>query len=176
MRRFTAITSVFSILIVVFVAGFARGTATQNATPDAANLPPLIQAWIDTYEAEDAAAFAALFTPDGIYEDVPAGHAAQGTAEIIEFVEGYFEGQDDYVFVPTTFYQGEGWAVLEFLTSATDAASGIRIIDVPIATVFELEDGSIRRSSDYYDRVGVLEQLGLLPGDDESTEAGTPVP
>ncbi len=66
--------------------------------------------------------------------------------------------------------------MLETNTSATDAESGQRVTGVRIATVFELDDGRIRRSSDYYDLVGVFEQLGLLEMGEATPETGTPAP
>ena len=63
--------------------------------------------------------------------------------------------------------------MMEFLLSVNDAGSGIRIENVRVATVFEMEDGLIRRSSDYYDGSGVMEQLGLLP-DEGATADGPP--
>jgi uncharacterized protein (TIGR02246 family) len=150
--------------------------AQEAATPTSAvALPPLFQAWLDTYEVEDAAGFAALYTPDGIYEDVPSGSPARGREEIEAAAASYFEYQDEYQFVPTAFFLGDDWAMMELLLSATDAESGIRVENVRVATVFELQDGLIRRSSDYYDGLTVMEQLGLLPGD-AAAAAGTPVP
>jgi len=73
------------------------------------------------------------------------------------------------------FFQGDGWALLEVNSSATDAETGQRVTGVRIATVFELDGGLIRRSSDYYDLAGILAQLGAFP--DEGTPlAGTPTP
>ena len=63
--------------------------------------------------------------------------------------------------------------MMEFLLSVNDAGSGIRIENVRVATVFEMEDGLIRRSSDYYDGIGVMEQLRLLP-DEGATADGPP--
>lgn len=147
-------------------------SAAQDAPPEpaAVAIPGTFQRWFATYEAEDAAGFAALYTPDGVYEDVASASAAEGTEAIQETAEAYFANQDDYVFVPVSFIQGDDWAAMEYLLSATDAASGIRITHVRVATIFELDGDRIRRSSDYYDLYGVLGQLGLLPGEDLSVD------
>ena len=164
MRRF----SVSLAAVVVLLAGIvtmSTSVTAQPATPAASPVAvsPLVQAWMTAYSSQDSDAFAALYTPDGIYEDVPSGQAAQGHEAIAELATGYFESQADFVFEPLAFFQGDGWALLEVNTSAADAESGQRVTGVRIATVFELDDGRIRRSSDYYDVAGVLDQLGLLP-------------
>jgi steroid delta-isomerase-like uncharacterized protein len=155
----------------------SAGTTAQPATPttSSVSVSPLVQAWMDAYTSQDPDAYAALYTSDGIYEDVPSGQAAQGHEAIAELVAGYFETQADFVFEPLAFFQGEGWAFLETNTSATDLDTGQRIAGVRIATVFELDNGLIHRSSDYYDVAGILAQLGLLPAAEEgSPAAGTP--
>ena len=161
-------------MLVVLLAVLPCMVQAQDASPTPAvvAIPPLFQQWLATYEAEDAAGFAALYTPNGVYEDVASASAAEGTVAIEETAEGYFANQNDYAFVPVSFVQSDDWAAMEYLLSATDVASGIRITNVRVATIFELEDGRIRRSSDYYDLSGVLDQLGLLP--DDTTVGGTP--
>lgn len=169
-----------TLLVVFLLLGaltslWTLSSAAQDAPPEPAAIavPAVFQRWFATYEAEDAAGFAALYTPDGVYEDVASASAAEGTAAIQETAEAYFANQDDYSFVPVSFIQGDDWAAMEFLLSATDVASGIRITDVRVATIFELDGDRIRRSSDYYDLYGVLGQLGLLPGEDALVD-GTP--
>jgi steroid delta-isomerase-like uncharacterized protein len=168
--------SSFALLLVGSVA-MSAGTTAQPATPavSSVTVSPLIQAWMNAYSSQDPDAYAALYTPDGIYEDVPSGQAAQGREAIAELVAGYFATQADFVFEPVAFFQGDGWALLETDTSATDLETGKRITGIRFATVFELDDGLIRRSSDYYDLVGVFEQLGLLPAEGTPL-AGTPAP
>lgn len=162
-------------VLVMMLAVMPCTVRAQDASPTPASVavPPLFQHWFATYEAEDAAGFAALYTPDGIYEDVASASAAEGTAAIQETAEAYFANQDDYAFAPVSFVQGDDWAAMEYLLSATDVASGIRITDVRVATIFELDGDHILRSSDYYDLYGVLDQLGLLPAD-EAPADGTP--
>jgi steroid delta-isomerase-like uncharacterized protein len=177
MRRF----SVSLAAVVVLLAGIvtmSTSVTAQPATPAASPVAvsPLVQAWMTAYSSQDSDAFAALYTPDGIYEDVPSGQAVQGREAIAALATGYFESQDDFVFEPLAFFQGDGWALLEVNTSATDAESGQRVTGVRIATVFELDDGLIRRSSDYYDLAGVFEQLGLLEMGAATPAAGTPAP
>jgi steroid delta-isomerase-like uncharacterized protein len=156
----------------IMPASLQMSVTTQPATPAASPVavPALFQAWLNAYIDEDPDAFAALYTSDGIYEDVPSGQAVQGREAIAALAADFMLYQDNYAFAPSAFFQGDDWAVLEVNSSATDAETGQPIFGVRIATVFELDDGQIRRSSDYYDVAGILAQLGLLP------EEGTPLP
>ena len=95
-------TLVTAMLASVLICGCV-GQGTSDARVDEAaisaaeiDLPPLFEAWLHTYEVEDAAGFAALYTPDGVYEDVPSGGPAQGRDEIEADAVSYFEYQDDY--------------------------------------------------------------------------------
>src|SRR5215218_9306550 len=91
MRRFSV-----SLTVLVLLAGIVTmGTnaTAQPVTPAASPVAvsPLVQAWLNAYSSQDSDAFAALYTPDGIYEDVPSGQAAQGHEAIAELVAGYFK-------------------------------------------------------------------------------------
>ena len=177
MHRFVISLSLIGLLLAGIVA-MGTTVSAQAGTPTASpvTVPSLVQAWMNAYTSQDPDAYAALYTPDGIYEDVPSGQAAQGHEAIAELATYYFESQHDFVFEPLAFFQGDGWAVLETNTSATDAESGQRVTGVRIATVFELDNGLIRRSSDYYDLAGVFEQLGLLEMGEATSAAGTATP
>ena len=177
MRRFSVSLAAL-VLLLAGIVTMSTSVTAQPAPPAASPVAvsPLVQAWMDAYTSQDPDAYAALYTPDGIYEDVPSGQAAQGHEAIAELAAGYFETQAEFVFEPLAFFQGDGWAVLETNTSATDAETGQRVTGVRIATIFELDDGRIRRSSDYYDLAGVFEQLGLLEMGAATPAAGTPAP
>ncbi len=81
----------------------------------------------------------------------------------------------DVAVEPSAAHQGDDWAVLEYASSATDLESGQRVA-VRGLTVFELEDGLIARSADYYDVAGILAQLGLLDMGGTEAPGATPAP
>jgi steroid delta-isomerase-like uncharacterized protein len=127
----------------------------QDATPAASPatspiaLSGTFQRLAEAIAAGDGAAVAALYTEDGTYEDVPSGTIAQGRKEIAAFIEEVAATLTDVEFRPTTAHEGDGWAVWEYVFATTDITSGVRM-EVRGATVFEVEDGLIRRSADYY--------------------------
>jgi len=137
-------------------------------------LPAWVETWITTQEREDPRAFAALYAFDATYEDVAADIAVHDSLSIGEVMGTYAAHQDDVQITPRAFYEGDGWAVLEYTISATEILSPDleitqrRMTDIRVATVFELgDDGLIQRSTDYPDGF----EAALLLG-----HAATPVP
>jgi len=128
----------------------------------------VIQAWVDAYNRRDSAAMAALYTADGVYEDVPNNFVARGE-EIPAFLATGEQGLGDVrLEIRNGFGTAEG-AALEYLFHATNRG----LIPIPgtegksftsrAVTIFELEGDAIRRSSDYYDLIAILTQIGALP-------------
>lgn len=176
MRRLLGVVAVVALIGVI--GGGLGITRAQEASPEAsaASLPPLLRAWADAYTAGDAAAVAALYTEDGVYEDVPSGRIARGREEIAGYLEQSVAQLPGLGVEPTAGYRGEGWAVVEYVFSATDAASG-RPFSARATTVFELDGDLIRRSADYYDLLGVLFPDGPPPAAGTGTPAaGTSAP
>jgi steroid delta-isomerase-like uncharacterized protein len=146
----------------------AQEDATPPASPTA--VPPVLQHMVDAINATDSAALAALYTEDGIHEDIPAGVTARGREEIAAFVDTSLGQFRDVRFEPVSGRQAGDLAVLEYTFSVTN-----RSTEQPITyrgvLVFELDGTQIRRSADYYDLATILDQLGQLQGGDAAPEA-----
>ena len=154
-------------------AGLAAGGRAATAAQDDA--PEVVGDWIDAWNDNDPDAIAALYADDGIYEDVPSGQQASGD-EIAGFLADFFAGVSDVALDLDNAFGGDDWAVAEYTFSATNQGlfPGAPVgasFSVRTATVFELDDGEIQRSSDYYDVATILGQLGVLPAG-----GATPVP
>ena len=164
---------VLSGAAIAWSGGAARA---QEATPAAGSvaLSPLLQQWVDGVNAGDGAAVAALYRDDGVHEDVPSGMVAQGRAQIAQLASGAASQFQDLHWTVDRAHQGEDFAALEYTFAATDLES-----DKPLrfrgVVLFELVDGQIQRSADYYDVAAILSQLGLLPGMEEGTPEATPI-
>ncbi len=155
--------------------------AQADATPGVAALPAVVQAWVEAYNGRDFAAMAALYAADGVYEDVPNNFAARGD-EIPNFLATAEQGFGDVRVDVTGGFGTDTWAAVEYLFSATN----LGMIPIPgtegmaftsrAVTIFELSADKIRRSSDYYDLVSILTQLGVMPAGDAAgaMPQGTP--
>lgn len=146
---------------------FLVGTQTKAK---AQNTPKIVDAWIDAfYIAKDPAALAALYTDNGIFEDVPNGFKIEGPNNIKCFVQGTLGLFNNFKIDILSTFTGENKAVAEYLFTATNSG----LIPVPSTlgksftvrtlTVFDLKGNKIERNSDYYDNGAILVQLGLIP-------------
>jgi outer membrane protein assembly factor BamB len=146
---------------------------TPSATSASVTLPAWAEAWLNAFVVEDPHAFAGLYTNDATYEEATAGgFSVHDRFSIVEVASMIMAGQNDHRFTPTAFFAGDGWAILEYEWSFTDAFTDQPVSGIRTVTVFALnDDGLIERSTDYYDVLAVETQLGM-----ELVEAGTPTP
>lgn len=156
------LTIVFAFVLLLS----AVSAQSQAATPGAGalDLPDWVQTWISTQEDEDIHEFATLYTPDATYEVLGDGIMVHDKFSIREIAGMLAANGNEFDIVPTAFYAGDGWAVLEYTmgwVNATVNESQVR--DVRTATIFILnENGLITRSSDYFDGLTVSEQSGFM--------------
>jgi steroid delta-isomerase-like uncharacterized protein len=128
---------------------------------------PVNQQWLAAYGAHDAAAMAALYTPDAIYEDVPNQFMAKGP-EIAKFLATAEQGFADVRLDVRHGFGTDAGAFVEYDYHATNngmipgPSVGTSFVSRAV-TVFELDGGKIRRSADYYDLVAIMTQLGMMP-------------
>ena len=64
----------------------------QTPAASSGSMAPITEAWTAAWNSHDSAQVAALFTPDGLYEDLAFGFVAHGTDEITNFAQGFFTG------------------------------------------------------------------------------------
>ena len=133
------------VVRVVFMAVFALTlllgavpVRAQEATPAPAalDLPAWVQTWISTQETENILDFAALYTNDATYEVLGDGIKVHDKFSIKEIAAMLAGNGNDFDIVPTAFYAGDGWAVLEYTMGWVNSdLSKRRVSDVRVATV-----------------------------------------
>ena len=146
----------------------------QEGTPGA--LPPLIDQWVAAWNAHDPEQMVALYTPDGVYEEIPTSIVAEGPDAIRAFAEANFAFFSDLEVRPQAAFAAEEWAVLQAIFAGrytgqipgAPAGSG-QPFAIPFITVFRLSDGRIQRNTDYFDNYNFLIQIGVLPAPGAAT-------
>ena len=130
-------------------------------------LPQVLRDWVDAQNEHDSAKHASLYASDGILEDVANGFSASGHDEIAAFLGKADAGLGDVNVDVTSVTVASATAAIEYTFSATNTglipipgAKGKRFTSRAV-TVFELKNGLIARSSDYYDTGAVIDQLGI---------------
>lgn len=180
-------------LVRLGVGGVAAGLAlrglaagAQEATPDEATpqdtltgLPPGLAEWVAGWEALDVDRIVTAYTEDAVHEDVPLGETFTGRAAIrshfaplsTEFT--IVSSRVMNVFVSGTQGAAE-WAFSGTYTGQVPGypPGGGELITVRGSSVFELAGDAIAREAEYYDALGILVQLGVIPAPGST---GTPV-
>ena len=121
-------------------------------------LPPLLRRMVDAVNAADSAALAALYTEDGIHEDIPAGVKARAGRRSSRSSTGRWVSSATCDSSRCSAARPATWRCSNTTFSVTDLATG-RPIAYRGVLVFELDGDLIRRSADYYDLTAILGQL-----------------
>jgi steroid delta-isomerase-like uncharacterized protein len=150
-----------------------RRVAAQEDTPD------IVNDWIDAWNSDDPAAnLADLYTDDGVYEDVPTDTRSD-EGQIADFLSSFIAGLSDIELELTNSFATDDWAAAEYDFSATNQGTfgdATGSFTVRVATIFELDDDEISRSSDYYDLATIANQLTPPPTPGTPTAAATEPP
>ncbi len=133
-------------------------------------VPPVLQEWLDAWNARDADRIVACLADDAVYEDVPLGAMNRSAAETRQFVAVAWKGFPDLRFEAVEASALGEHAVFEWTMAGTHTGdfpglppSG-RSFSVRGVSVVELaSNGRIRRIRDYWDFATALRQLGFLP-------------
>ena len=177
MRSLFALITV--VLLVLSTPGFL---VAQEANPAASPvaLPPPLAEWAAAVYSGDVDQVLALFTEDGVWEEVAIGLNAQGPDEIGAHLDRLFTAVPDLSFDVSNGFVAGDRAVVEWTVSGTYSsefpglppAAG-QHFSFRGASVFELADGKIQHYTEYWDAYVFLVQLGALPA---PATAGTPAP
>jgi hypothetical protein len=142
-------------------AGLSRGARAAESDP----LPPVVLDWFGAWTTDDPAAnVAALYAPEGSYEDVAFGASVLGPD-----IEGYLRealvGMSMINRYPRTTFAIDGLAVAEQLywanTTLFSPEGGE--FQVYAVTIFEYSGDRLYRTTDYYDFSSIMNQLDLVP-------------
>lgn len=127
--------------------------------------PDLLEKFADAVHSRNGAAMAALFTEDGVYDDIYFGefHGRERIAWLID--EGFYDGGRDFKWeFRNPVCDGDtGYAFWLFsYTSTSKHAAGTRVTFDGVG-IFHLNDGLIERYEDMCNGVVPLKQMGTPP-------------
>jgi len=117
----------------------------------------VLQAYISAWNHHDFAAFDRLLAPDGIHEDIAAGFRGEGPAQVKDFMRDMLKAQPDLEWKVTSIIESGPIVAAEWTWTSTftgDSPSGpvvAKRIFGRGASVAVIENGRIKRFTDYYD-------------------------
>jgi steroid delta-isomerase-like uncharacterized protein len=133
-------------------------------------LPQIVRTYIDAFCRQDLDACLATFAPDGTYSDPATAQPLSGQA-IIDHFGGVFAGFPDATTETVAVYAiTEDLAVWRWVIRGTNTGSGYRGLPptgrgviLPGCEFIEVRAGKLQRVEGYFDRLSMLEQLGVVP-------------
>ena len=155
-------------LVIPLVLGLLGcATAERRGEPEI-QAERQVLALFDVWASRDLDRIDSIFTPDGVYEDVPDQTSSRGREEIKEFIrECVTWAPDTKVELVSMFVSGdEGASTWIWSGTQTGEIPGLIVATgnefvVYGASVYEFENGMISKNSDYYDAARFLAQLGV---------------
>lgn len=141
------------------VAAFVALGIGQSVRPAAAQSDAVGDAWAAAWSSGDVEQVAAVFAPDGVYEDVPSETTAEGADALKDWAQGYFDAFIEVAQSVVTWNVIPGGAVAEWLVEGTHRETG-NAVSFRGVSIFEVADGKIQRETAYYDNGTFVEQTG----------------
>lgn len=152
-------------------------SAQENATT--------ARALNDAFNARDWAAATALATADVEVVNVATGETLHGPHGLQQFLQGWATAFPDSTVETTRVVADEHGAAMEFTGRGTQTGplggpmgeippTGQRVA-VPFAQVLEMEQGKVARARLYFDALGLLVQLGVVPAPAAAESSGPSV-
>jgi len=149
-------TTVITAVCLVFLAG-ASAQQRKKAPPATPSAKHILEAYVSAWNRHDFAAFDTLLAPDAIHEDIAWPFRGRGPAQIKEFMRVMIQGQPDLNWHLTTVVEAgrlvaAEWTWTSTFTGNTPSGPVVRKrISARGASVAVIENGRIKRFSDYYD-------------------------
>jgi len=128
----------------------------------------VLEAYVSAWNRHDFAAFDKLLAPDAIHEDIawpPQGFRGQGPAQIKDFMRAMLEAQPDLDWRLTTVIEAGPVVAAEWTWTSTytgDSPTGPLVrkrISARGASFAVIENGRIKRFTDYYDLASAFREL-----------------
>jgi steroid delta-isomerase-like uncharacterized protein len=150
---------IFGIFVIsVWVLGSAVQAGAQTSV-----LNEYTAAW-NSHDTEKVVSF---FADDCVYEDIGFSKTSRGKEELRAFINGFFAAFPDTNFELKSSFVFGNWYCGEWVWNGTHKgdtpglpATGKRF-SVRGVSVGELKEGKIKRNSDYYNKMDLLQQVGI---------------
>ncbi|MFC2174155.1 ester cyclase, partial [Acidobacteriota bacterium] len=151
---------------------------TNRENGQKAELEKQIWALMDVWASRDFDQIDNIFAAEGVYEDAADQSIYRGRQEIKDFMRECVTWAPDTKIEPLTVFVSGNKGAVEWVWSGTQTgdipdlmpATG-KSFRIRGVTIFEFEDGKIKKNLDYYNAARFLHQLGVsfdIPGTEES--------
>jgi steroid delta-isomerase-like uncharacterized protein len=139
-------------------------------------LPQIIGTYIDAFRRQDVDAWLATFAPDGTLSDPATDQQSLAGQALKDVVGGFFAGFPDATTETVALYAiTEDLVVWRWVIRGTHTGSyrGLsptgRGLILPGCEFIAVREGLVQRVEGYFDRLGILQQLGVVPTPGQAT-------
>ena len=166
MRAIFASAACLVLLVSVSAQETSSGKATHPQAPPHTTRTPkaVLQAYVSAWNRHDFSAFDALLAPNGVHEDIAAGFRGEGPAQVKDFMREMLKSEPDLNWRLSIIIESGPIVAAEWTWTATytgDSPGGLMVakrISGRGATVAVIENGQIKRFTDYYDTASYFPQ------------------
>ena len=129
-----------------------------------------VEHYAAAWSAQNIEAILSFFTEDCVYEDVALSAVNTGKQQLEAFLRVTFTATPDFRIEPKAVFAAGDRAASEWIMSGTQTGPfpGIpatkKKFSVRGVSLMELEQGKIRRNTDYWSLATLLQQVGVLHG------------
>ncbi|NIS70811.1 MAG: hypothetical protein GTO12_18290 [Proteobacteria bacterium] len=123
--------------------------------------------WLNAMNEHDVDQMSSLCWEDAVGDEVADPPPAESREGIAKSYRELFAGFPDCKAEILNIFSGQNQVLAEVRWSGTNQkdfrgtpATG-KLVDIRIAYIFQIEDGKIRRITEYYDGAAVASQMGL---------------
>ena len=117
----------------------------------------VIHELVAAISSHDAEKMAALFTEDCFYEDVALQSVMRGREALKTGYANLFASIPDFKLELESLFIAGNWVGSEWIMSGTPTPG--KNFSIRGASISEIQEGKIKRNSDYYDPASLLQQL-----------------
>jgi len=118
----------------------------------------IVEAYVNAWNKRDSAAIDTLLAPDGVHEDLAQNFRGRGPKAVNDFMRGIASAEPDYKWTVSNTLEDGRYVILEWTWKGTYTGpdpSGKQVKSRPTSgrgtSIAEIDNGRIRRFSDYYD-------------------------
>jgi steroid delta-isomerase-like uncharacterized protein len=134
------------------------------------DIEKMLKEWAAAWNSHDLDKIISFYTDDCVLEDNGLGVVCHGKKELVALCKSSFIDVPDVRFESKSLFNTGNWVAWEWTMTGTQVhssnpaipATGKRF-SVRGASIIEIHNGKIRRETDYYNMLTMMQQLGLVP-------------
>lgn len=149
---------ILAVAVPMGILAACTAKEEKSAAPSMSSAAPVVQAYIEAWNKHDSAAFDTLVAQDGTHEDVAHGMVSTGPAGVKGMMASFLGMEPDYEWKITDIFDKDSKVAVSWTWKGTYTGPdpwGKMVTKMPVsgkgASVVEVENGKIKRFTDYYD-------------------------